>query len=138
MESFLNFLWVLIAAVALGFWRMRWQPEQRQARRNSLREWTAMGCALVLLFFAVSLTDDLHSEAILSDSLTSTRSHAAWCSHAAHNGNDVHPEALAVLASPASVPNLSEPNPLVVSLRTFAQAFPARAIFGRAPPESSL
>jgi hypothetical protein len=48
MESFLNFLWVLIAAVALGFWRMRWQPEQRQARRNSLREWTAMGCALVL------------------------------------------------------------------------------------------
>ena len=55
MEAFLNSPWVLIAAVALGIWRTRWQHEQRQSRRDPLREWTAIGCALVLLFFAVSL-----------------------------------------------------------------------------------
>ena len=61
MELFLNFLWALIALVALGVWRACWMREQRSQRRDPVREWAAVVCALVLLFFAVSLSDDLHT-----------------------------------------------------------------------------
>jgi hypothetical protein len=64
MELFLNFLWVLIAVSGLGVWRVCWAPG-RSGQREPLREWTAIVAALVLLFFAVSLTDDLHSDLVL-------------------------------------------------------------------------
>lgn len=65
MEAFLNLLWVLIALGALGTWRGCWMREQREGRRNPVREWAAVVCALVLLFFAVSLSDDLHASPML-------------------------------------------------------------------------
>jgi hypothetical protein len=76
MESFLNLLWVAIAAVAFGFWRTRWLHDRSERRRDPLREWTAFACALVLLFFAVSLTDDLHSELVIFDQCSATRRHS--------------------------------------------------------------
>ena len=76
MELFLNLLWVAIAVVAFGFWRTRWLRERPEHRRNPLREWTAFACALVLLFFAVSLTDDLHSELIIFDECCASRRHS--------------------------------------------------------------
>ena len=76
MESFLNLLWVAIAAVAFGFWRTRWLLEPSERRRDPLREWTAFACALVLLFFAVSLTDDLHSELVIFDECSASHRHA--------------------------------------------------------------
>jgi len=76
MEWFLNLLWVAIAAVAFGFWRTRWLHERSERRRDPLREWTAFACALVLLFFAVSLTDDLHSELVIFDECTASRRHS--------------------------------------------------------------
>ena len=77
MESFLNILWVAMALVALGVWRTIWLHERREARRDPLREWTAFACALVLLFFAVSLTDDLHSELIIFDECSASSRHAS-------------------------------------------------------------
>jgi len=65
MEAFLNLLWVLIAVGALGTWRGCWMREQREGRRDPVREWAAVVCALVLLFFAVSLSDDLRTSAML-------------------------------------------------------------------------
>jgi hypothetical protein len=76
MESFLNLLWVAIAAGAFGFWRTRWLHERRDRRRQPLQEWTAFACALVLLFFAVSLTDDLHSELMIFDECSTSRRHS--------------------------------------------------------------
>jgi len=73
MESFLNILWMAIAAVAFGFWRTRWLHDRSDRRRDPLREWTAFACALVLLFFAVSLTDDLHSELVIFDECSASR-----------------------------------------------------------------
>jgi hypothetical protein len=64
MELFLNFLWVLIAVFGLSVWRVCWAPG-RSGRREPLHEWTAIVAALVFLFFAVSLTDDLHSDLVL-------------------------------------------------------------------------
>jgi hypothetical protein len=76
MESFLNLLWVAIAAVAFGFWRTRWLHDRSERRRDPLREWTAFACALVLLFFVVSLTDDLHSELVIFDECSASRRHS--------------------------------------------------------------
>jgi hypothetical protein len=76
MESFLNLLWVAIAAGAFCFWRTRWLHERRDRRRQPLQEWTAFACALVLLFFAVSLTDDLHSELMVFDECSTSRRHS--------------------------------------------------------------
>jgi len=76
MESFLNILWVAIAAVAFAFWRTRWLHDRSERRRDPLREWTAFACALVLLFFVVSLTDDLHSELVIFDECSAGRRHS--------------------------------------------------------------
>jgi hypothetical protein len=76
MESFLNLLWVVIAAGAFCVWRTRWLHERRDHRRRPLQEWTAFACALVLLFFAVSLTDDLHSELMIFDECSTSRRHS--------------------------------------------------------------
>jgi hypothetical protein len=77
MESFLNFLWVLIALAALGTWRACWMHEYRSRRRDPVREWAAVICSLVLLFFAVSLSDDLHSNLVLLEEGAGGRKHAA-------------------------------------------------------------
>lgn len=68
METLLNFVWVLIAFAALAAWRACWMHEYRARRRDPVREWTAVVCALVLLFFAVSLSDDLHASLVLDES----------------------------------------------------------------------
>lgn len=61
MELLLNILWMLIALGALGVWQFCWARQKQGQRRKPVQEWTAFVCALVFLFFAVSLTDDLHS-----------------------------------------------------------------------------
>jgi len=83
MELFLNILWALIALAALGVWRYRWMHDEHTRARKPWQQWTAFACALVFLFFAVSMSDDLHAEAILADDCTSGRHHSlAWnCSH---------------------------------------------------------
>lgn len=76
MELFLNILWLVIAVAGLFVWRVCW-AHQRQSREHSpWRQWTAFGSALVLLFFMVSLTDDLHSELIYFEECTAGRRHA--------------------------------------------------------------
>jgi hypothetical protein len=138
MEAFLNFLWVLIAAVALGIWRTRWQHELRESRRDPVREWTAIGCALVLLFFAVSLTDDLHSEIVLFDESSAGRRFTA-CAHSSPQAEDNVPN-----SGPAILPF----DPSFQHLRQIGTAIP-ETVFqradisvelsaGRAPPRNSL
>lgn len=73
MELFLNFLWVLIALGALATWRIFGAPQERLARRHPFREWAAFACAAVFLFFAISLTDDLHFNPVLVDEGASSR-----------------------------------------------------------------
>src|ERR1700733_10092924 len=78
MELFLNFLWAMIALAALGTWRACWMHERRE-RRDPVREWAAVVCALVLLFFAVSLSDDLHTSiALLEEGAGNRRHSAVW------------------------------------------------------------
>ncbi len=63
MELVLNLIWLLLAASAVtASGALNWTNQPRARRHAPWREWTAIACALVLLFFVVSLTDDLHAE----------------------------------------------------------------------------
>ncbi|MGA8307854.1 MAG: hypothetical protein WB723_19415 [Candidatus Acidiferrales bacterium] len=103
MELFLNLLWLLIAAGAVGVWRTRWQRQKLPSRRDSFREWTAMGCALVLLFFAVSLTDDLHTAAMLLDECSASRRHSICGHHSEQSKQIVKETGPAILPWIASI-----------------------------------
>lgn len=102
MELFLNLLWVLIAAGVIAVWRNYWLPEARVSRREPFREWTAIGCALVLLFFAVSLTDDLHSNVSLLEDCSSSRRHSI-CAHHSDQSKRIVRE-----IGPAALPRMVE------------------------------
>lgn len=102
MELFLNILWLFIAFGLLGLWRTRWARQQHLAQRDPLREWTAFSCTLVLLFFAVSMTDDLHFDIALFDECSASRRHSAslTCHHHATQGVRMSPSSpVAILAS---------------------------------------
>ncbi len=74
MELLLNLFWLLIAAVLLCTWRTQWVHERRGGIRHRVQEWSAVSLALVLLFFAVSMSDDMHSEIVaLEESSLSRR-----------------------------------------------------------------
>jgi len=64
MELLLNLLWLLIAVALVCVWRTQWSHQRRGSGRRYLQEWSAVSLALVLLFFAVSMSDDMHSEIV--------------------------------------------------------------------------
>jgi hypothetical protein len=70
MEVILNLVWLLIAVAALVAWRAQWM---RSWRRYAPLGAVALGCALILLFPEISITDDLHGEqAVMEESSRST------------------------------------------------------------------
>ena len=67
MELTLNLVWVCVAVagiLALAVVLPR-AAASSEARASILQKTVAMGCALVILFFVISMTDDLHNQAIL-------------------------------------------------------------------------
>ena len=98
MELFLNFVWALIAVFGLSVWRVCWAPG-RLGRREPLREWTAIVAALVFLFFAVSLTDDLHSGLVLFEESANGRRQSIVLASAHASPQDVKNTSAAAGAS---------------------------------------
>lgn len=137
MESFLNLLWVAIAAVAFGFWRTRWRLERSERRRDPLREWTAFACALVLLFFAVSLTDDLHSELVIFDECSASRRHSTTlvCQrHSPHDGLIKQFGGTAILPAVVSFDLLQRRGIILLTARFTCLPLVSRFALSRAPP----
>jgi hypothetical protein len=140
MESVLNILWMLIALGALGVWRIHWSQDRREGRQNVLHEWTAIACALIFLFFAVSLTDDLHFDLAIFDECTGARRHSAiWT-----GGFPGTPGAKMQAVTAGVLPHVSKVNSLIFTAHLEARDpfFPAftRSVsfLGRAPPVSIL
>jgi hypothetical protein len=137
MELFLNIVWALIALCALYVWRMHWARQKACTRRTPVQQWTAFTCGLVLLFFAVSLTDDLHSEIVLFDECASGRRYSVvcTCAHAAPDATKI-PAGCGV----AILPGAPAPEQLVaistVSSVThdLPSCFRLRDSSGRSPP----
>jgi len=118
MELFLNVLWLLIAIHGLVVWQLVWKRQARPTRPEPFQEWTAFACALVFLFFAVSLSDDLHADVMLADDCARGRQHAlVWASSHASAQNGV-----AANSSLGAVPSRSGPS---LSLRDAERIAPA-------------
>jgi len=141
METFLNFLWVLIALTAVGFWRLSWRREARRAAHNPIAEWAAFTCVLVFLFYAVSMSDDLHADLLIFDECSSGRRQLAAliCAHPSHDGAKVVAAPGAVLSARVSPYDplgitgaIAKQEPHSVSL------IASHAASGRAPPISYL
>jgi hypothetical protein len=73
METFLNLVWLLLVVVGLCVWQRHWVRQRSALRRNPLQEWTAFACVMVLMFYVVSMTDDLHPEILLADGCSTGR-----------------------------------------------------------------
>ncbi|MGC1385991.1 MAG: hypothetical protein WA823_19620, partial [Candidatus Acidiferrales bacterium] len=73
MELFLNLLWAVMAVAALGAWRAQGTSDSRRPGIDPWRAWAAFTCAAVLMFFVVSLSDDLRAEYLCADECTSAR-----------------------------------------------------------------
>jgi hypothetical protein len=141
MESFLNFLWLLIALAALGAWRVCWIRQASSTRRTPFQGWTAFAIALIFLFFAVSLTDDLHSDLVFSDEAAGGRRHSVVyeCAHPSIQHSKLLPPSGA-----AAIGSLYSFSPLSEIWRTApADSFPSpfreqTFVSPRAPPLSYL
>jgi UDP-N-acetylmuramyl pentapeptide phosphotransferase/UDP-N-acetylglucosamine-1-phosphate transferase len=62
METFLNLLWLLLALTSAALWIAYWRQAlfARGRRRQVFYSAVGLICVLVLMFFAISLTDDLY------------------------------------------------------------------------------
>lgn len=140
MELFLNLLWLSIALGALGAWGFKYSRRHPQTRRKWLAEFTALSCALVFLFFAVSLSDDLHADVILCDDCAAKRYHAlAWdCGHSSHQIAG-RPHHVVAAAEPSQPTAIAQPQPVDrISFITahVAVTLTQKSFFGRSPPRS--
>ena len=139
MELFLNILWVLITLAGAVIWRTLWTGQARLRRHTAWREWTAFVCAMVLLFFVVSLTDDLHAELMLFEEC-STRRHATCvvCAHHSSPPDGGAAHAWAILPSGPHVESLAFGALILPSFEKLELQFSVKRAADRAPPASVL
>lgn len=70
MELALNVAWLFLAIAslfALAAWRRFSPTTSKPFRVSEWHTWVAVCCALVILFFVISMTDDLHDQQIASE-----------------------------------------------------------------------
>jgi len=141
MELLLNLVWLAVALAGFGLWWTRWSRASRDGgtQWGPLRSAIGLSCVLVLLFFAISLTDDLHAVPALAEDTRSTRRAGLSCKG---TQADPDPDKQAALFVEAVSPTLFSPASVVVgwlSLHDSPSAAPARdqPIRSRAPPSPS-
>lgn len=78
MELTLNLVWVCVAIAAILAQIVTLSSSGASLRRPAsyARKLIAMGCALVILFFVISMTDDLHNQQVLVEDRKSSRNAA--------------------------------------------------------------
>ena len=78
MELVLNLVWLAIATIAVADFARRSAPDGKRL----LLALGALGCALLLLLPAVSISDDLHVHPFFAEDSTATKRLANASSHA--------------------------------------------------------
>ena len=138
MELVLNLVWVCVAiAGVLAQMAVLTRGSAASGRRISgWRKIVAMGCALVILFFVISMTDDLHGQEILIEEKRISRV-AAGTKTAAPSSPDRLSSVGFVLFFPPQVFSHSLPavRTLVAPSELLLETSPVRQNFSsRAPP----
>ena len=141
MELFLNIFWILIAVGLIGIWRARWIHERRHSSRRSLQEWSAVSLALVLLFFAVSMTDDMHAEIVALEGCSATRRDLV-CLPGAHalpqSGTALHTSPWAIVVPVPFFGPLSSQQKVELAAQLRSSFLSSNNASSRAPPVSFL
>jgi hypothetical protein len=138
MELTLNLVWLCVAIVgiAVQFIVLSRAAKPGDQPPSHWRKIIAMGCTLVILFFVISMTDDLHSQELVIEESKSARiaSGAGSSSHA--SPDRVVPVVFLLSFAAASVtPALSAVRRLVEARElSFAAAIVRAPLCGRAPP----
>jgi hypothetical protein len=137
MELFLNILWALIVLACASIWRMRWARQARNRQHDAWRQWTAFACAMVLLFFVVSLTDDLHAELLFFEECSTSRRHASCLACPHHSSHDLRTSAargFAVLPDGPTTKPLAFNFAMFQTSQTSQPFLTAKSSSGRDPP----
>jgi hypothetical protein len=140
MELTLNLVWLCVAIVGLkllcGSLSRSDAPSDRST--SQWRKIVAMSCALVILFFVISMTDDLHDQEILVEESKSSRILSGMDASSPGVPGPVVPLVfLLFLALVCVVPALPAVRRLVEpSEILFAAAIDRDRLRGRAPPAS--
>lgn len=138
MELVLNLVWVCVAIVGiLAQMAVLSRGSSASGRRISCwRKIVAMGCALVILFFVISMTDDLHGQEVLIEEKRISRV-AAGTKTAAPSSADRLISIDFVLFFPPQAFSHSLPavRTLIAPSELLLETSPGRQNFsGRAPP----
>src|SRR6266849_9063576 len=83
METILNLVWLGVALTSTALWFLRGSLCKRNPTVRIRAEIIAMGCAILLLFPVISLTDDLHPEILAVDAVSGKRNGVSLIAHTA-------------------------------------------------------
>lgn len=136
MELTLNVVWLFVAVGTFAFWRFRWTGV-RAARRTPGRPRyviLALGCALLLLFPVISLTDDLHGDpAVMEESTRSVLKAGEAARGCLQAGKSFVPAASITRGSSSGVYNIVFGNVLPAEVLIFWLVLTSPSE-GRSPP----
>jgi hypothetical protein len=140
MELVLNLVWVCVAIVGIGLLcrslsRTAACPDQPASHWRTI---VAMGCALVILFFVISMTDDLHDQEIVLEESKSSRIAPGTGASSPLSADRVIPVVFLLnFAAAGLTPTLPAVRRLVEPPEfLFAAAVVCDRLCGRAPPAS--
>jgi hypothetical protein len=140
MELTLNLVWLCVAIVGLKLlWGSLSRADAHSDRSPShWRKIVAMSCTLVILFFVISMTDDLHDQEILVEENKSSRILSRMdASSPAAPGPVVPLVFLLFFSLSCVVPAVPAARRLIESSEVlFMAAIDCDRLCGRAPPAS--
>lgn len=139
MELTLNLVWVCVAiAGILAQAAVLSRAPASLEGHNTRQKIIAMCCALVILFFVISMTDDLHDQAILFEEKKPSRVQSEVANHAPSLTAQAVPFVFLLLVSFASLTTVLSgiTRPVDVQQVLISVSIPREQIDGRAPPLS--
>ena len=138
MELTLNLVWVCVAIAGIlaqvaVLSRGRTSSDGHASTRQKI---VAMSCALVILFFVISMTDDLHDQAILFEEKKPSRVQLEMANAAPSLTAQTVPFVFLLLVSFAGLTAAlsAMTRPVEVQQVLIAVSIPYEQIDGRAPP----
>src|SRR5262245_57845980 len=138
MELLLNLVWLVVAvtSLTLGGWQILRTAGRKEFRASKWHSLIALCCLLVILFFVISMTDDINDQQVASEecqSLGLLLRNGAQDSHAKHSHHSDSCHVVWVNPKPESIPCicLGYIEPLFVIDPTTLETTPLSA---RAPP----
>jgi hypothetical protein len=140
MELVLNLIWVTVAVLGFALLRANLsRTSRRSAREPSDRQKIiAMTCTVVILFFVISMTDDLHEQQMAVEEIRTSRVTFETASPSRASAHTIAtPAFLLFFASARASLNLSAVSKLLEPLNiSFTPGISRRTLYGRAPPPS--